>query len=173
MKLKLGFTFALLGLLQGCGISFSTPFKQLASETDMRDAEDIHVVVTYAEVRPDKNSAELFSNYLDSIVEGMDSQPGLYGYSLRKELFGNRAWTMSLWRGEQAISDFRASEFHLPAMIEGPRILKSATFARAKVKPVDVPLSWDYALQLLSEQGRVYDYSAAESIPSETLENAD
>ena len=167
-------TLALTSLLQGCQrLPVSTPFKILEPPAGQATPEELVVVITYAEIKDNSESASLFNKYLDKVAENIDNQPGLYGYSLRKELLGNKAWTMTAWDHEQSIAAFRNSPFHLPAVSEAPTVLKMARFARIEINNSDLPLSWDYALRLLAERGRVYDYSDTVSNHVEILENAD
>ncbi len=81
----------------------------------------------------------------------MSTTPGLIGYSVRKEIFGNEVWTMSAWISEEALTQFLEGRAHRDAVAKGgipPAKVRSAyTWIPAK----RLPISWEYAQQLLEE----------------------
>jgi hypothetical protein len=86
----------------------------------------------------------------------LPGRPGFVGYAKRTRLFGNEAWTMTIWADEKSLNDFVESKVHQTAIRESINALASANFARVELKRAEMPLSWDRALQLLAQNGRPY-----------------
>ncbi len=146
----------LLTSLQAC-LPISTPVKYIDID-GVSGSDELLVVLTSTRVDNQRSSKERFELFLTNIIDHIDTQPGLYGYALRKELFGDRAWTMTAWTNEHAMLSFKSSPTHLPAMQEASEILNAATFARMVVKVDDFPLDWKRAIWILETNGDHYDF---------------
>ena len=123
----------------------------------MEADDQLLVVVTHARIRSQGHDA--FNHLVDQVESTLTSMPGLYGYSLRKELLGDQAWTMTVWSDESSMFDFNSSQVHIHAMSSAKSLLKQARFARVQVDRADLPYSWDDAIQLLETQSRAYDFN--------------
>jgi heme-degrading monooxygenase HmoA len=138
----------LLGL-GGCTIA--TPFKLLPPT----DPDAIaHVSITFAKV--DVQNRGRFDAYVARLSRILPNQPGLIGYSLRQELFGDQLWTVTAWQSNAARTAFARGELHLEAIREGGPALVDTRFARAEIKIRDLPLAWPRALEILERDG--FDY---------------
>ena len=82
----------------------------------------------------------------------LPAQPGLIGYALRRELFGDELWTLSAWTSEDALDDFVGSEAHLEAMRAGRAGLREARFAQRVVPVASLPVPWKAALGWLEAE---------------------
>lgn len=134
-------------------------------------APDRMVVVslTHAVVDPDRRRA--FDAYTQKLAASMESQPGLVGFSLRKELFGNEAWTMSAWESEEALIAFSASPAHREAVDASREALVRARFCRLTVQARELPLSWSRVLEILDSERESVGESQA-GAATESLEES-
>jgi heme-degrading monooxygenase HmoA len=143
-------------LLGGCAIA--TPFRgpgfAAGKVSGVDPGQTVVVALTNATVHSDRR--EPFDTHTRKVVDTLPAQPGLIGYSVRRELFGDEAWTMTVWRTDADRARFVATDAHRAAMAAGGPALKSVRFSRVEVPARDIPLSWDRAIQLLNEGGRRY-----------------
>ena len=84
----------------------------------------------------------------------LESSNGLVGYSLRAQLLGKKAWTLSVWKDEAALAEFVRKAPHADTM-KGLRsqLTDARRFVRWKVAGSDVPPKWDDALRRIEEEG--------------------
>lgn len=148
---------ALLGFLLG-GCVISTPFRGPGfvdgKVTNAAPETEVVVSITHATVNRDRRGP--FDEHVDRVVKSLPAQPGLIGYAVRKELFGDEVWTMTVWRSEADRARFVASSDHRAAMAAGGSALKAVRFSRVVVPAGELPLSWDRARLLLDSQARSY-----------------
>lgn len=153
-------TASVLGLLSGCTIS--TPFKgpgyAAGAVTHPTPDDRVLVGLTYIRTGDDSDKNRVFWDQVDNVYQNIAQQPGLIGFSIRKEVFGNQGWTMSVWRDEQSLDQFVASPVHRQAMQEGLPALAQTAFLRFYVAKERIPLPWDEAEALLQSQGRGYTH---------------
>lgn len=141
--------FSTLGM--GCAIAMPFRGPGLESGRVTGDGERTVVVsVTHAVLIPGEREA--FDRYVRSLSELMDEQPGLIGFSLRKELFGDEAWTMTAWEDEASLVAFSRSPAHREAVEAARHGLRRARFRRVTIPASELPLSWDRALAILDEE---------------------
>lgn len=148
---------SLLGLwLGGCAIA--TPFRgpgyMAGKVTGVAPDQSVVVVLTNARVHQDRRAP--FDLHTRKIVDSLPAQPGLVGYSVRRELFGDEVWTMTVWKTDADRARFVSSDTHRTAMAAGAPALKSVRFSRVLLPAKDLPISWDRAKQILDEQPRQY-----------------
>ena len=156
--LQLLITLLLLSSFFGCVIN--TPLKGPGVDSgsgEMKDgAETVFVGLTYALLVDDPKLHSTFWSHVGKVEASLPGHPGFVGYSKRKRLFGNEAWTMTIWTDEKSLKDFIESEVHQTAIRESMRALDSAAFARIELKREEIPLSWKSAQQMLDKYGRHY-----------------
>ena len=80
------------------------------------------------------------------IQEQLEDARGLVGYSMRVQLLGKKAWTLSVWEDEAALQEFvrkspPADTMRKPIIQPG-----KARFVRFKLDGSKVTPSWDEAL---------------------------
>ncbi len=156
-------------LLSGCAIS--TPFKGPgydAKQGSLRNAagqvsNDVIVAITLATLEGDRADRRIFWTHVRKVEESLATQPGLLGYSLRTEILGSSAWTLTVWETEDALRAFVEDLVHQDAMRAGKPALAIARFARFSAVPAKIPLAWDDALNILDRDGRSYGRAKAKS----------
>jgi quinol monooxygenase YgiN len=158
-RTKLSLAIATLAVnIGGCAIS--TPFQwpglmtSATHTTKATSAPDQQVVVsiTHVVVKPDHKSA--FFKETMAVRDGMGKTPGIIGYAVRREIFGNQGWTVSVWRDEESLRRFVFTPQHMNAMTVGEPMLEASYFYRVKVPYSSLPLDWGKVLELLKEQER-------------------
>ncbi len=140
-----------LSALAGCAIS--TPFQgpgydRQQGVTVAGDA--LVVAITEAVLNGDRSQRSTFWRYVEQVEATLPARPGFVGYALRREIIGRRAWTMTVWTDEASLDGFVQSDAHQAAIRASMGALACANFARVEIERVDVPISWDRALELLA-----------------------
>ena len=138
--------------------TITRPFKVI-DKSQGPQQEQYWVVLTEAQINPDtKNGKSLFKDYVSQIAKTLPDQPGLYGFSLRQELFGKKAWTLTVWSNKEAIKKFRNSDPHLSAIARVPDMLSAGKFLTFQISSSDLPIKWSSVLAKLETEGRSYTY---------------
>lgn len=152
--------YALLALCFTSGCVLATPFRGPAYSywdgiaSEARGAGDTVVIaLTFARLGEDDRRNEAFRSNLGPVVESLDAQPGLIGYSIRKAVFGKDFWTMTVWKDEASLDAFVMGRRHSRAMMEGSTAPSESRFARVQVPADRAPLDWDNALEILAAHG--------------------
>jgi heme-degrading monooxygenase HmoA len=92
-----------------------------------------------------------FSEALRGVLDGMDTHDGLVGYSVRRQVFGSRVWTMSVWTDYGSLGRFVASPAHRSAVRNGGVPREAVISAYREVPAGKLPLSWSEAKSILAE----------------------
>jgi quinol monooxygenase YgiN len=143
-----------VGLIGLSGCAFNTPFAYQQSATEVSATDTYTVVVTQA-VLPGGWNRE-FWDRVDKIDTQLKQSEGMIGFSKRVSLTGDTAWTMSVWRDEEALDAFKFAGPHAQAIGRASDLLVDMAFARFDLSASDTPPSWDQALKALEEQGSAY-----------------
>jgi quinol monooxygenase YgiN len=106
------------------------------------------VAITQGDIAP--GSRGRFDAQLRNVLAGMNEHDGLVGYSVRKQLFGRRVWTMSVWLDEASLYQFIDSPAHRAAVAEGGIPRSSFVYLRADLPADQIPLSWDRAKRMMA-----------------------
>lgn len=153
----------LLALILAIGLSacnVATPYRgpKVSSSGPAASATGptVYVGVTHAVLKDDRQYRSLFFDYVKEVEESLSQNSGFLGFSKRVALFGNDAWTMSVWTDEASMDAFVRSEAHQRAIRNAFKALEYARFARLEINAEEAPLSWDRALQVLESNSRVY-----------------
>lgn len=80
--------------------SISTPFAY--PQGKLLKVSDAKLIITHAYIR--KDQSDRFYSLSMKIAESLKNRPGLLAYSVRRQLFGNQAWTLTLWDSESSVS---------------------------------------------------------------------
>jgi heme-degrading monooxygenase HmoA len=153
-RLRLALAAAFAGALAGCAIA--TPYKTTDAGAALPKNAPTVVAVTLAVVSDDRAARKVFWENVWRIERALPEQPGLLGYSLRQELLGNKAWTMTAWRSEEDLRRFVASPLHRQAIDATPPALVDSRFVRVARTNGQLPLRWDEALEELSRGRQGY-----------------
>lgn len=110
------------------------------------------VALTRITLGDDPGLNQVFWDHTKKVLTSIEDQPGYLGHSVRRELFGKRAWTQSAWESEPALEAFVRSNAHRKAMQNGMAAAKQTGFARIVVERRALPLSWTEAERILQSQ---------------------
>ncbi|MBI3350094.1 MAG: hypothetical protein HY020_23145 [Burkholderiales bacterium] len=132
--------------LTGCAIS--TPQRVAPLAPDEPADALVYVSITQARVRPESRAefAELTRRVAALLDQG---QPGLVCHSIRREVLGSQAWTLTVWRSPAAREQFARHPIHAEAMAVSRRLLAEVRVRRLELRREELPLGWDKALALL------------------------
>lgn len=109
--------------------------------------ERVIVAVTHAKLHWTKRAA--FDRHIQIVADALPRFPGLVGYSLRKQIFGDEAWTMSIWASHEAMQAFVRSPVHRAAVAAGRPAIKSMRYRAVEVASSELPIGWTRAVALL------------------------
>jgi heme-degrading monooxygenase HmoA len=135
----------------GCAISTPFQWPGLKGPPGTPGQEAV-VSITHVVVKPGQNAA--FFRETMAVHAGISKTPGIVGYSVRRELFGNQGWTVSVWQDEESLRRFVFTPQHMKAMAIGEPLLEASHFYRLKVPYSSLPLDWGQALELMKQEPR-------------------
>jgi len=153
-------TLTIFSALVISGCTLATPFRGPGYEPGkgviIKNQSTVMVGLTHVVFHDDRTHRPAFWTHVDNVEDSLTEQPGFVGYSKRNQLFGNEAWTMTVWSDEQSMEDFVLSKDHRTAMRKGMDAIKESRFARFAVNTEQIPLTWEKALQQLDKYERDY-----------------
>ncbi|RTL17265.1 MAG: hypothetical protein EKK52_16755 [Burkholderiales bacterium] len=128
--------------------AISTPMRVAALMPGESAQALLQVSITWACVRPGHRFAfaALTRQVAALLAEG---QPGLVCHSVRREVFGRQAWTLTAWRHAEDRDRFAAHPVHAHAMAASRQLLSAVRTRRLALRRDELPLSWAGALALL------------------------
>ena len=142
-------------LVSGCSIS--TPFKRPKLQTEIVTSdENVITALTYIETGNNNTHNKTFWKNVKRVYESLEATEGLIGYSIKREVFGNRGWTMTVWKDEKSLEKFVSSSVHQTAIKHGMPALTKTAFARVSVRASQVPISWNEAESIIQNSDRQY-----------------
>lgn len=145
--------FFLTVFLSGCAIA--TPFRD--NPGTHAKAGSAIAAITEAQLGADRAARSRFWDGTRRVEQALMQQPGFLGYSIRREILGNRAWTMTVWQSEADLLRFVQSEVHREAIRIGRAALVSGRFARVPLAPGEKSLSWAKALEAIESGRNLYE----------------
>ncbi len=144
---------AVVSALALSGCSISTPFRGSGYDTDrgviLDGGDTVYVSITHAVLAKDRRLRSTFWTHVRRVEASLQQRPGFVAYSMRRQLFGNEAWTMTVWADESSVKAFINSDAHQRAIGSAAAALTAAHFARVELQREELPLSWERALELL------------------------
>ena len=135
-------------------LTFSTPFKEFNS--NFPKEKDVILSITYIEINKSSSELSKFWEHVFSIKNKMNENPGVLGVSIRKSIFSNKAWTMTIWEDESSLENFVEGERHRTAIKEGKTTILKTKFYRNTIKYSELPISWENPERLVEEKGVEY-----------------
>jgi heme-degrading monooxygenase HmoA len=142
---------ALVPALGGCAVArpWSQPGASPPALDAAADRATVTLVITHAVL--DGARRKPFDAYTGRVVEALQSGtvPGLVGFSVRKELFGDQVWTMSAWTDRAASRRFAAASPHREALEQASHAIRSVRVRTFEVPRGAPPPSWEEALRWL------------------------
>lgn len=148
--------FALAGALFLGGCAISTPYSGPGLGPEYADDTPVVVSLTLAVLNDDDKARDVFWKYTRIVDAKLETQPGFVGETKRVQIFGNKAWTMTVWRDEASLTAFLKSDAHRSAVQYGMPAINDAKFLRLNLPVDQVPLPWDEAIARLDREGRHY-----------------
>lgn len=144
---------AVVPLLGACAIS--TPFPRLKMSGAGADDQ---VVVVLTHIVVDSNQRSEFDRQTRRVIDSLPSHSGMLGYSARRQIFGNEAWTMSMWASDADRAGFVRSAVHQEAIAKSAPAIVNIQLKRLSLTRKDVPAGWPRALELLAEPSDLRTY---------------
>lgn len=142
----------LAGLLAGCAVARPFSPGPVVGPGDHPD-DPVTMVITHAVV--DRARRRPFDDYTRRLVAALDAgrYEGLVGFSVRKELFGDEVWTVTVWSDPRAMQRFAGSELHREAMHRAGDALRSVEVRHVEAPRAEIPWSWERVLAQLEPRG--------------------
>jgi len=124
-------------LVSACTVGM--PFRGPGLDPAAADAPgDVVLAVTHAVLDPETRGD--FDDYIFAVADTLDGAvPGLVGYSIRKEIFGDEVWTMSVWRDDASLETWSRSPKHREAIAKVGGAIVTLRTGRFRV-PAEAPL---------------------------------
>ena len=144
---------AVVPLLGACAIS--TPFPRLKMSGAGADDQ---VVVVLTHIVVDSNQRSEFDRQTRRVIDSLPSHSGMLGYSARRQIFGNEAWTMSMWASDADRAGFVRSAVHQEAIAKSAPAIVNIQLKRLSLTRKDVPAGWPRALELLAQPSDLRTY---------------
>lgn len=145
-SLKIGI-MALLSLcclpLGGCKIAL--PWRSISQAPP---SQQVLVALTHGFL--DSATRKGFDAYSRKIAKEMEAGAfaGLVGFSIRKEIFGDEVWTVSVWEDERALAAFIRSDLHQEAIQKTSHALVSMETHEVWLPASELPIDWDRVTEL-------------------------
>jgi hypothetical protein len=138
-------------MLAGCTIA--TPYRSVPGQA-AAPGETHVVALTHAVLDPAIRRD--FDRQTEAIFNVLGQQPGIVGYAVRRQFFGNEVWTMTTWRDEAARARFVTSQMHRDGIAAGGKAVRQGRFVRIEVPAAETPIPWSRALTLLESSAATY-----------------
>jgi len=147
------FYMTILSALSGC-VYLGPPFKVNDQFTSVPLDKQVVVGITHVILNGNSDSNRKFWDNTNRVVESLPDHKGYLGHKLRKKLFVNDAWTMTIWENDDALNQFVRGDQHRQAMANGLPAVKSAQFLRLSLPRSQTPIDWSTVEQLMKDKGR-------------------
>ena len=145
---------ALLAVLGLSACNISTPFRTSGEPVDPDQV--VVVAITHAVIKEDAHARARFFDHVATVEESLPANEGFIGFSKRRRVLGNEAWTMTVWTDEDSLNAFMHSPAHLAAIRTTGEVLEAAHFGRVSVRADALPLTWEQGLEILQNSRRGY-----------------
>ena len=150
---SIAISMGLLVFLSGC--TYTAPFRRMEAVSP-----EATVSVTLSAVEHQKGQRRPFLADTKRVLADLPNQAGLVGYSLRFQLLGNKAWTMTAWKNEASRDQSAKSPVHLAAVRRSRLTAQNMRFIPVSMPAGSLPMTWDEAIRLL-DKAPAYEYHAA------------
>lgn len=136
--------------------AMATPFTKSTqiNQVNLTPEKEVVLALTEVHITGQSKDKSTFWDRVMSVRNSLESNPGYLGSAIRREIFGSRAWTMTVWKDEESLDAFVYSREHERAMKDGAPAVKKALFYRSKRKWKEIPIDWKEAEALILEEGR-------------------
>jgi heme-degrading monooxygenase HmoA len=110
--------------------------------------------LTYVRTGDDFAKNLIFWKHVNIVANALPEQPGYLGHSIRRVIFGNEGWTMTVWENQESLKSFIDSSIHQTAIENGISAVVQGRFANITLKTSELPISWKTAEQIIATHGR-------------------
>jgi heme-degrading monooxygenase HmoA len=133
-----------------------SPFQKSEKLQNYNLTDESIVIVALTQVETGFNPINLatFWSRVMDVRSSLDTNPGYLGGSIRRQLIGSKAWTMTVWKDSDSLDDFIYSKTHEKAMKDGAPAVNKSIFYRIKKKWKEIPIDWETAVKEIEENGR-------------------
>jgi heme-degrading monooxygenase HmoA len=134
-------------VLSSCKIG--TPFKgpRYINKEVVSSKDSVYVGITEVTL---KKEDDVFWDFVKAINDTIEKYPGFIGYSIRQEIFGEMAWTLTVWDDKESMKNFIYSKLHIDAMEKGWSAVKRGRFSKFMLPKDSIPLDWKTAQEYLN-----------------------
>lgn len=153
----------IVALVGACAVGTPVDTRKLRAAAEPASTR-YEVSITHAVVDPARRGD--FDRWTRRVNAGLDAQPGLLAHAIRKELFGDKVWTFTVWASAADRDRFVQSTTHRRAMDEASTGIAAMRSVRLTLAPGELPTDWDGVVALLdraSAAGQARDYGMAHS----------
>jgi heme-degrading monooxygenase HmoA len=133
--------------------SLSMPFRSSKALDNILPDALVTIGITHVTLGADSKNNDIFWKYTTQVLDSLPNHKGYLGHKVRKQLFGNEAWTMTVWADERSLNGFVQSDVHTTAIQQGLNAVSKARFVRLNINRSKIPLSWDDAEKIMDEKG--------------------
>jgi predicted amino acid racemase len=137
----------MFSLLASC--SYTSTFRWSTTAQTSDKCQNKIVLLTLSSVEHRPGMRKKFFNDTKKVIKEIASQPGLVGYAFKFELFGNKAWTMSVWENELSQKQFVKSTAHSIAVKNSRFTAQNIKFFSQTISVCNLPIKWSEAIKLL------------------------
>jgi heme-degrading monooxygenase HmoA len=136
------------------GLTISTPY--IDFKDNVPPEKNVILAISYIEINKSSSELSKFWEHVFLIKNKMSENPGILGVTIRRGIFSNKAWTMTVWKDESFLEDFVEGEKHRLAIQEGKSSMLKSKFYRSTRKYSELPIKWEEAERLVEENGVEY-----------------
>jgi len=147
--------FSMFQWILNCAIS--SPFQKSSKIAQYNLTPDsiVTVALTEVDIYGSYSDKSTFWDRVSSVRSSLEENDGYLASAIRKEIFGSRAWTMTIWKNDEALEQFIYSRAHERAMKDGAPAVKNSKFYRSQRTWKELPMAWEVVEKLIYEEGRM------------------
>jgi heme-degrading monooxygenase HmoA len=152
---KIGSIGLLIGIWLGLSaFTIGMPFRGTDALDNLPPETLVTVGMTHVTNGDDSKKNDVFWDHTYAVIDSLPTHAGYLGHKVRKEIFGNEAWTMTVWKDEESLNGFVRGDKHGEAIQNGLDAVAKARFVRFTIERSKIPLPWDEAEKIMNEKGR-------------------
>lgn len=139
----------MLSALSAC--TLQTPFDPSRLRERGSASDVLPVSVTHATLGAER---KVFYRETLRVYRSLAAQEGLLAFAIRREVFGNQVWTVTVWASAAARTQFLRSAAHQQAVRLGRAAIQSLRTCRWMLRRDQLPPDWAAVLQMIEPAPR-------------------
>ena len=140
-------------MLTGC--FYLGPFFEASDRfVELSNDQTVVVGITHVTLADESRKNAIFWDHTRQVIQSLPKHKGYLGHKMRKKLFIDEAWTMTVWEDDNALNSFVRGGIHGTAMGKGLPAVKKARFVRLAMPRSQAALSWSKAEEIMKAKGR-------------------